>query len=272
MLQFFYKLILKRSFFKGQHRLFHVLFKKNSFKKQKVVVKPLLGNFRISCDTSTWIGARIVYLGDYEPELKQVFKTHIKAGYTILDVGANIGFHTLFFSDLVGEKGKVIAFEPIPLNYESLNNNIALNGFKNIEVHQIALSNKNETISIAADVNSANPGSFNLFDQNGDITVTCRIGDEVIVKEKIDFIKIDVEGYESFVIDGLLQTIAKNKPKIIFEYDNNYHKKTGLPANYIFAMIEPLGYHFFMVELKGVKKITAFENLRSGNVVAIPND
>ncbi|WP_161805839.1 FkbM family methyltransferase [Pedobacter sp. Hv1] len=231
-----------------------------------------MGNFQIGCDTSTWIGARIVYLGDYEPELKKVFQTHIEADYTILDVGANIGFHTLFFRDLVGKKGKVIAFEPIPLNFESLNRNIALNGFKNIEVHQIALSNKNETISIVADVNSTNPGSFNLFDQNGDITVTCRIGDEIIITEKVDFIKIDVEGYESFVIDGLMKTITKFKPKIIFEYDNNYHKKTGLPANYIFSKIEPLGYHFFMVELSGVKKITTFENLRSGNIVAIPYD
>ena len=55
-------------------------------------------------------------------------------------------------------------------------------------------------------------------------------------------IKIDVEGYESFVIQGMLETIKNNRPKIIFEYDVNYHNKTGLAKDYIFSLLCNLNY------------------------------
>jgi FkbM family methyltransferase len=266
------KIILRRSFFKGQDRIFNYLFKKNKLNQGWRTVKPIQGNFKINCDTATWIGAKIVYTGNYEPALKSVFQSNIKKGDRVLDVGANIGFHTLFFAELVGDKGSITAFEPVPYNFEVLNRNISLNNFHHIKTKNIALGNKNEQISIAADEKSTNPGTFNLFDQSGDTLITCCIGDEIIGDEKVDFIKIDVEGYESFVIQGLLETIKKNRPKIIFEYDVNYHKKTGLAKDYIFSLLDALNYRFMHIYQEGPMVLDNFNELKSGNILALPND
>jgi FkbM family methyltransferase len=272
ILEKIYKFLLRRSFFKGQDRLFNYLFKKNKLNYGWRTVNPIQGNFIINCDTNTWIGAKIVYTGNYETALKKVFKSNLKKGDYVLDVGANIGFHTLYFAELVGETGQVTAFEPVPYNFETLNYNISLNNFKHIKTKNIALGSKNEQISIAADEKSTNPGTFNLFDQSGNTLITCSIGDEVIGNEKVDFIKIDVEGYESFVIQGLLETIKKNRPKIIFEYDIHYHKKTGLTKDFIFSLLSELNYRFLHVYQDGPKILDNFDNLHSGNILAIPND
>jgi len=270
ILQSIYKTILKRSFFKGQDRIFNFLFKNNRFSKVKVIVKPLIGNFKIECDPTTWIGAKIVYTGDYEASLKQVFGSYIAKNDHVLDIGANIGFHTLYFAELVGQSGKVTAFEPILFNYNSLIRNISLNNFLQINPQNIALSNKNETFQIAADATSKNPGSFNLFEKNGDVSVNCKIGDEFLIEEKINFIKIDVEGYEAFVIAGLMQSIAKNLPYLVFEYDQDYHLKTGLEPNYIFNLLKPLGYQFYLIKRTEQTTINNLDQLLSGNILAKP--
>lgn len=266
---YIYSKILKRSYFKGQDRIFSFLFKNKQLQVGNKIVKPLAGDFKIKCDTNTWIGAKIVYTGDYESFLKKVFKDHIKVGDKILDVGANIGFHSLYFSELVGVKGSVISFEPVPVNFKKLTYNIELNGFKNITPKNIALGNKNEQLSISADEESNNPGSYNLFNQDGNVLINCFIGDEIIEDQKIDFIKIDVEGYENFVIDGLIKTINRDRPKIVFEYDSNYYQKTNLPVDFIFALLKPLNYVFFEISIQGLIEIKETINVKSANILAI---
>ncbi|MCZ4221791.1 FkbM family methyltransferase [Pedobacter rhodius] len=271
-MQNLYKFILRRPFFRGQDRLFNYFFINQKFKKQTIAVKPLEGNFKINCDCNTWIGGKIVYTGDYEPELKKIFKSIINPGDYILDVGANIGFHTLYFAQLTGGKGLVTAFEPIPDNYKSLNNNIQLNNFSNIITHNVALSNKKEQISIQVDLKSTNPGAYNLFELNGDVPIECVVGDDIVDNQKVDFIKIDVEGYESYVLDGLIETIKKNKPKIIFEFDQDYHRKTSRSEDYILFLLASLGYQFQYINRDGLKTIESFKNLVSGNILALPNE
>lgn len=238
-----------------------------------MTVKALHSNFRINGDTATWIGAKIVYTGDYEPELKKVFRSHIKKGDHILDIGANIGFHTLFFAELVGPTGKVTAFEPVPSNFDALNKNILLNEAQHIVAKNAALGAKNETITINADQESENPGAFNLFDQTGDVLINCYIGDELLEQEeKIDLIKIDVEGYEGFVIQGLVRSIAKHQPIIIFEYDRLYHQKTGLPEDYIYSVLSGLGYSMQYISNQGLHSLESFKHIQSANILALPHD
>lgn len=265
-----FRKILRRAHFNGQDRLFNFLFNKQLLQKGDVIVEPLIGNFKIQCNTNTWIGAKIAYNGDYEPSLKKVFKQNISAGDTVLDIGANIGFHTLYFAELAGPNGKVIAFEPVPVNFEKLKFNIGLNSFNNISPQNIALGSKNEQITIGIDENSTNPGAYNLFDHSGNVMINCLIGDEVVVNEKINFIKIDVEGYESFVFEGLIKTINRDKPKIVFEYDSNYHLKTNLPKDYIFTLLAPFNYIYYAITPAGLTKIEDINTIKSANILALP--
>lgn len=267
----FFKFILRRPFFKGQDRIFNYLFNHGKLAKQGIVVKPIEGSFKIYCNPLTLIGAKIIYTGNYEPALKKIFRSVIKKGNRVLDIGANIGFHTLYFAELVGPTGKVIAFEPVSFNYKALQNNIRINEIQNIITKHMALGIKNETVMISADEDSNNPGAYNLFDKQGAVVIECCIGDEVITdNEKIDFIKIDVEGFEAFVIEGLLKTISKHRPVIIFEYDRHYHKKTNLPEDHIFLMLSELGYSLQYISNKGLQNIYSFQEIKSANILARP--
>lgn len=271
MLKKLIKKLLYGPFFRGQDRLFHFFFKKGFLNDGNIVVKPREGNFEINCNTSTWIGARIVYIGDYEPEVKNVFKQYIQQNNTVLDIGANIGLHSLYFSELVGNAGSVISYEPVQQNFVLLEQNVKQNGYNNIEIRNIALGNKNEAIGISIDVNSSNPGSYNLFDNDGQVMINCRIGDEV-VDQPVDFIKIDVEGYEAFVIDGLTKTIRRDLPKILFEYDPFYHHKTKLPKDFIFQKLLKLGYTFYKINRKNLEKVIIFDQVKSCNILALVDD
>ena len=93
--------------------------------------------------------------GDFE---KEVIEKQIKKGDVILDIGANIGFYTLIMAKLVGEKGKVYAFEADPTNFEILKKNVEVNGYKNIVLVNKVVSNKNEKIKFYVDRgNTASP-------------------------------------------------------------------------------------------------------------------
>lgn len=265
------KYFLRRKFFKGQYRLFFYLFKHQFLQLQSpVLATPLKGNFSILCDTKTWIGAQIYYLGEYEDYIKATFERFIKIGDTVLDIGANIGFHTLFFAELVGPKGKVIAFEPMPYNYQALLNNIALDEFENIATRNYALSDQNESLKVNAS-SSQNPGAFNLFEK-GETHIDTFIGDEVISEKSINFIKIDVEGFEYFVLKGLVHTIKTHQPTIVFEYDKNYQNKTNLDPIMIFELLENLGYHFQEIKRNGLVPLKTYSSLISCDILAIPID
>lgn len=268
-MKFIYRLILRRPFFRGQYRLFFYLFNRNRLQlSTPILTQPLKGNFKLTCDTKTLIGAQIHFLGDYESYIKAAFEQHIHPGNTVLDVGANIGFHTLFFSELVGNQGKVLAFEPVKYNFEKLKDNITLNGYSNITLYQLALGNSNETFSIKARQDDSNPGAFNLFEK-GDLEIKCVIGDDII-KEKIDFIKLDVEGYELYAFQGLHKVIETNKPKIVFEYDRNYQLRTHESSTAIFDFLVQFNYQFHEIKHEGLVPIEDYTALVAGDVLALP--
>ena len=158
-----YKFLLRRPAFKGQFRLFSWLYNHKKLKRKQEVVTPILGSFKVYTDTINYIDANIYYLGDYEPWLKKHFKKLIKTNAVVLDVGANIGFHSLYFAELAGSNGKVVSIEPIPQNFEALEKNIALNNFKNIISIQKALAAKESIMDVAIDAGNNNPGAFSLL-------------------------------------------------------------------------------------------------------------
>lgn len=272
LIQKFVKSILRRPSYKGQLRLFNYFFQRGLLNNGYQLVKPLNQHFKINSNTKTWIGAQIVYLGDYEPQIKAVFRKLINVGDTILDVGANVGFHTLYFAQLTGSNGNVIAFEPVMSNFKELNKNIDLNDFSNIVTKNMALSDKEESLHIVADTESKNPGAFNLFETGGDTVVKCVIGDdlpEIKNLHELNFIKIDVEGYEYFVLNGLQKTIDRHRPKIVFEHDVNYQLKTGLPANELFNLLKTFDYQFYLITNNGLVAFKEEMFQQSGNVLAI---
>ena len=268
-----YRLILRRKPFKGQFRLFAWLYNHKKLKQKSQVVSPIFGSFKVYTNTKNYIDANIYYLGDYEPWLKKHFKTLITKGANILDVGANIGFHSLYFAELAGAKGHVISVEPIPQNFEALEKNIALNSFSNITTVQKALASEERLIEIGIDINNQNPGAFSLFN-NGEkkLKIACTTGDMLLNKlgiRKIDFIKIDVEGFELEVLKGLSKTIEKDRPVIVFEFDRNYQLRKDEVPNEIFLMLSSYNYVFEAVDGYGKKRPFVYsDQILSAEIIA----
>ena len=273
---FLYRLILRQKLFKGQFKLFLWLLKYQRLKHVKRICKPIIGNFNINVDTKNFIDSSIYYTGDYEAYLKKHFKGIIKKGDFILDIGANIGFHTLYFAELTGVSGKVFSFEPIQVNFDALQRNIKLNQFPQITAINKALGSTNSQMKIHIDQQAQNPGAFNLLDEGPKNTVIdCIKGDHFLEQnqiEKINFIKIDVEGFEYEVFKGLSKTIRNSKPVIIFEYDYNYQHKLHDNPKIIFEFLIQFDYQFFTIDGYGNKAICNWiEGVNESEILAIPN-
>ncbi len=138
-------------------------------------------------------------------------------GKTLLDIGANIGNHALF---LAKNFDTVHCFEPNPVALARLGTNVDLNNSP-IVIHGVGLGAKDDNLPFYDA-----PGNLGMggFKPNGvsNAVLPIRRGDTYLADKgiaNIDFIKIDVEGFEPDVLEGLAQTIARDRPVIVFEYD-----------------------------------------------------
>jgi len=177
-----------------------------------------------------YVGQRVA-LEKYEPYLTELMLAKIKKGDVILDIGANIGYYTVLFADKVGKSGKIIAIEPDPINFQILQKNIKENKLFNVVAVQAAVGKENKKMKIFE--SEENFGDHRMYETlrpagtsldrevRKSVDVFCRRLDDLLKEleyKKIDFIKMDVQGFESLVIEGGKETIEKNKPTIFFEY------------------------------------------------------
>ena len=163
--------------------------------------------------------------GIYEHYIFDFIKSNLEVnGTTIIDVGANFGFHSLEFADLVGDNGKVFAFEPQRLVYYQLCANILLNGYDNVWAYNIALGNKNESV-LVENPNYYAEETINIGNSHINAYTNCH-NHSVDMKKLDDYcfndvtvLKIDVQGYEPNVLDGAVNTILKHRPYIFIEIE-----------------------------------------------------
>lgn len=147
-------------------------------------------------------------------------KDTIKEGMNIIDIGAHIGGHTMYFAEKVGDTGEVIAIEPEPKNYQELLGNIHLNNFKNIIPLQVALSDHNSIEKLYISPSSTGHSLLSELAKNSKtspfIEVQIKTLDRLIEElhlKKIDIIKIDAEGAEMPILKGAEKTL-KNNPHV----------------------------------------------------------
>lgn len=173
-----------------------------------------------------------------------------KPGYVVFDVGVNIGITALKFSGKVGALGRVIGFEPDKLNYSKFLKNAALNEFKNLEVHNIGLSDHDERVLLCSPnpsnrgENRVAPKDFIASETMSPVALVTL--DEFVKKfdlDRLDLIKIDVEGYEMRVIKGACETITHHHPVIFMEIDDKLLRDQGGSANELLEILEKCGYH-----------------------------
>ncbi len=186
----------------------------------------------------------ILLNGYYEKELMFGMTSLVKnRSGTVLDVGANIGNHTIFFSRSFGH---VIAFEPVPRNCWILKANLHLNSASNVVLVEKALGDRNEFLYLAQDdPKNTNDGLSPLADSrtgSRDRVEVARGDDvlrEMMYPAPVTMIKVDVEGFESKVIKGLRETIMQYRPTIFWEA---FSSQNALETR---AVLEDMGYRNF---------------------------
>jgi FkbM family methyltransferase len=222
--------------------------------------------------SKSYIEWKILSEGNYEPSTGDIIRMSLKPGDTALDVGANIGVHTLRMAQSVGANGKVLACEPLPHLQTKLKNNVLLNRYEDIvEIIPKALSDYNGKTKIKAEVSSFNQGTGRM-DTDGDIETEVIQGDDLLNQKDIEqlaLIKIDVEGFEMKVIEGLKESIGKYKPRIIVEYDAEYWKMCNSSWQDLSKILKKIGYTFYRIDHPILTEITGEPDFSSGNILCI---
>ena len=191
--------------------------------------------------------------GFYEKYTTALFKSLVKKGMVVVDVGANVGYYTLLAAHLVGDEGKVFAFEPDPYNFSLLCKNIEINGYRNVIPVREAIFSKSGKVKLFLDKN--NLGGHSLSEANvdisGSITIEATSLDDYFknIDGKIDVVKMDVQGLEMDVLEGMTNTINQNDNlQIITEFWPMGLRNSGSsPAGFLNKLIK-CGFTLHQIE------------------------
>jgi len=188
----------------------------------------------------------------YESLGTQYAQQHIKSGMKVLDIGAHIGYYTCLFSKLVGPDGFVYAFEPNLVNYKTNVANLQLNKITNVEIVNAAASDKKSMGKMY--ICNTNSGDHRTFHSGAEpnrpsYDIAClRIDDftnERDITDKINFVKIDTQGYETAVLSGMTEVLQKSKDIIVVtEFWPYGAKQAGFTSKQFLDVCLLLGFKY----------------------------
>lgn len=191
------------------------------------------------------ISRSLLLFGERELDHKVILEKVLRPGMTVLDIGANIGYYALMELQLIGKSGKLIAVEPSPSNVKLLKANLNLNGFSDVDIINGAVSDSSSEkefyLSKQSNLNTFhNTGSAKGSLSGESITVKTYTVPQIIENNGLDLIRMDVEGHEVEVINGMLEAIRQNKmrPMIIFETHLTRYSKTHDMESVLRALFE----------------------------------
>ena len=223
------------------------------FKKEKIY--PFLENTKFYAKKGLSGIIPNIYFGLHEVEEMSFLLHYLTKKDTFLDIGANVGAFTILAS---GEKKcRSIAVEPIPDTFHYLKKNIELNNIQDLVLlHNVGLGNRNETLHFTNDKDSMN----HVVDKNCKNSIEVRVKTlDSLITEPINFIKLDVEGFEKFVLDGAKETLSNPKLNVIQIELNSFGIQFGIEDDDIHQLLleygfKPYKYNPFNREIEELNK------------------
>jgi len=222
--------------------------------------------------------------GIHQPLLTSLLPKLVKPGNTVIDVGAHIGYFTLQFSELAGEKGTIVALEPTPVTFRILRDNCA--GRKNILLSQTAASDKTSVAQLY--LCKDNIGDNHLWqegERNWLAVQTVKLDDALAHFDKIDLLKIDTQGWEGFVLEGCVDRVLPATRKIVLEFWPTGLTRAGYEPVKLLRLLEAYGFILYeideinnrlttasiphLLETFKVKQDASTQNIKSGDFTDI---
>jgi FkbM family methyltransferase len=219
------------------------------------IVVTKVDEFIIGLPAEEWrMVGYMAFKGQLEPGLTRLFRSCVKPGMVVIDVGANVGAYTLIAASLVGMKGKVYSFEPTPNTFNILKGNVQVNGFLEtgiVDMHQIAVSRENGSAHLA--IYNRDSGHNTLFPSDEDKSIievrTISLDTFLDGAPVIDIVKIDAEGSEPFILQGMHRIIERNPGITVFlEFAPSNLRNAGIQPDKFLNDIRSLGFNIKKIE------------------------
>ncbi|MDC0968021.1 FkbM family methyltransferase [Alphaproteobacteria bacterium] len=211
------------------------LYQKYFLKKKIALFK--IKEFEIFLDLITpGISKTLAIYGSREDDMKFLISKYLKKDMNVLDCGSNIGFYPIYQRNIIGNNSKIFCFEPDDRNYELLKKNIdSFDKSQNTFIYKKGLAENNEEKNIIitdeSNLNTISTGNdekfFSKYKVNELKKIECISIDSFIaqINTNIDFIRMDIEGYEVEVLRGMRNTLSKMKPRILIEIHPHFYDK-----------------------------------------------
>lgn len=192
---------------------------KNAGEQEPIEIR--LGNYHVYVRPSDRdIGGAIARGIEYEPHVTALVRRELRSGDTFLDVGANIGYFTMLAASIVGPQGRVLAVEPMDKNLQLIYRGVEKNALSNVEVFPFGASSESGVVAIVTDPSTSNAlvqsapssRSASVFAPVRTLDWMCR------GLERLDFLKMDIEGHEVFAWRGARDLLARFRPRIATEF------------------------------------------------------
>lgn len=221
----------------------------------KVLLPARLPNgAQMLCDLRDHVQRQIWFNGAYEPVEAYLFSQLLQPGMTVLDVGANVGQYTLLASTAVGPTGRVHSFEPVPATFARLRQHVELNQLTNVTLNQAALWMEETTLDLGlAEDQADNVGSYSIGDSGVDqgkiaaLAIRLRDYAQDHDLDRLDLVKMDIEGAELFALHGGRPLFDRFHPVILLEVNRAALRKLDTEPETLWRFIEDLGYRAWRI-------------------------
>ncbi len=197
-----------------------------------------------------WQVAKAFVFGTFEPEVARLLLQVIQPNWVVCDVGAHIGYFALLLAKLVGPGGKVIAFEPCPNNFRTLEENVRMNDCRNVVLEKRAVAATTGVMNLRSnDTNELTSRASLVYGQPMMDVETVSLDDySSKFQERIRFVMMDVEGAEAAVLQGMRSVLRRDLPMLLIELHGFDSREQSHPA---LRELQSMDYQFRFLDSVG---------------------
>lgn len=231
--------------------------------EESLIVHDFMGALNFRCHVGEHMGSQIYWRGEYSGAQLRILESLLKPGSVFVDLGANQGEFSIYAASLVGNEGKVFSFEPDPRMQERLAGNISLNRFPQVVVEPLAISDRPGRLEFYTPIEAYEDGTHNaglptLYARKGVDSAFTSVEATTLDRwkadrqvQRVDVIKLDIEGAELPALRGGEQLICEHKPALMIEVNAATCQAAGYSMQELIEWLHVHGYQLFVIDDEG---------------------